>query len=294
MVNKTCYIISFYLGERRKTIDIFDSGKDKLWFLKNQILLLEKYSHSLSKIIFNFNIRSEDYKYIEEIFKITPKFIQNAEVVVRFRENVGISYGAYSDSYDKIKHDYDYFIFNEDDYFFTQNNWDEYLINKYNSYNDCGYLCMQVREPYEWNKFRKHAGHSTGIASKENLLKVWNKYNCLPHNTELDYVNGEDSQRVFSFAFLECGLNIYDIRNEYSLDFASTNDNNHDIWRYFTWNDKKLLTPAFFIENPYKRYSWYQETTGEVEEDFKPTTYKEAMWCYNNKLNYKNIENDGN
>ena len=85
MKNTSCYIINFYLGDRRKTISKFDSGEDRLWFLKTQIKLLERYSHSLNKIVFNFNIREEDYKYVEGIFRITPKYIQGAEVAIRFR-----------------------------------------------------------------------------------------------------------------------------------------------------------------------------------------------------------------
>ena len=68
----------------------------------------------------------------------------------------------------------------EQEYFFVQNNWDSYLVNKYNSHSDCGYLCMVIREPAQWNKFKKHAGSSVGIASTENLMKIYSKYGKLP------------------------------------------------------------------------------------------------------------------
>ena len=71
MVNKTCYIVNFYLGDRRKTIPQFNN--DRLLFLKQQISTLYKYPHSLSKIIFNFNIRKEDYKYVSKIFTFPKK-----------------------------------------------------------------------------------------------------------------------------------------------------------------------------------------------------------------------------
>ena len=46
----------------------------------------------------------------------------------------------------------------------------------------------------------------------------------LPHSKESDYVSGEEAQIRFSFAFLEIGLNIYDIRDDYRVNFAWTEE----------------------------------------------------------------------
>ena len=62
-----------------------------------------KVKHSLSTIVFNFNIRVEDYYLVSEIFKIVPKFIQGSKVEINFRENYGMSYGAWSDIFLKNK-----------------------------------------------------------------------------------------------------------------------------------------------------------------------------------------------
>jgi hypothetical protein len=38
----------------------------------------------------------------------------------------------------------------------TQDNWDGYLVNKHNSYDDCGYLCMSNLENLtSWNNYQK-------------------------------------------------------------------------------------------------------------------------------------------
>lgn len=282
MNNKTCYIINFYLGERRKVPNSFK--EDPLKFLKTQILYLEKYSHSLDKVIFNFNMREQDYHFTSQIFNLTPKYIQNAQIEINFRKNEGISYGAWSDLYKKYQDSFDYFIFNEDDYFFTQNNWDKYLIKKYNSYPDCGYLCPFVREPHHWNYFKKHAGHSTGIASKESLKKVWDKHGKLPHNLETDYISGQNSQVNFGFAFIEVGLNIYDIRDDYSVPFGWTEDDGQDIWRFWDWHQKPLLIPALLTEN--SSYVWFESWDGEFLRSYTPTTYDQAIECYNKKIPY--------
>jgi hypothetical protein len=159
MKNKTCYVINFYLGERRKTIQKVHD--DRLFLLKKQIEHLYKIKSSIDTIVFNFNIRPEDYHYVSEIVRITPKFIQGSEVVINLRENYGMSYGAWSDVYTKYQDSFDYYIFNEDDYFFIEDNWDDYLIKKFNSLDNCGYLCMVVREGQDWCDYKKLEYHPT-------------------------------------------------------------------------------------------------------------------------------------
>ena len=280
MGNKACYVVNFYLGDRRKTISNYD--EDRLCFLKKQIETLYKHPHSLSKIIFTFNFREEDYKYVSEIFKITPKFIQGIEVELNFRLNQGMSYAAWAEVFKKYNTKYDYYIFNEDDYFFIEDSWDTYLINKYNSYPDCGYLCPIMREPHYWNKFRKHAGHSVGIASTENILKL---KKGLPHNIPTDYSTTEEIQKQFSFAFLEVGLNVYDIRDDYRVSFGWTEDDGNDIWRFFWWNQKDLIQPAFLIFD-HNSYNYFELNEGESIQEHNVTTVEEALYCYNNKITY--------
>jgi hypothetical protein len=287
MNDRTCYIINFYLGERRKTTR-YSYQNDKLYFLKSQIETLEKYSHSLTKIIFNFNIREEDYPLISTIFKITPKFIQGTEIEINFRENIGMSYGAWSDLSLKYKDEFDYFIFNEDDYFFIQNNWDSYLRDKYISYPDCGYLCLAIREPNIWNEYKKYAGHASGITSTSNLQKVIDKHGRIPfYRTSTEYSQGEKSQHIFSFSYLEVGLNIYDIRDDYKLDFAWTSGDEYDIQRFFYWNSLPLCTPARLYE--FGDHIWYQASDTEFLDIYKPTTLEQALKCYNDKLPYYDV-----
>lgn len=284
MKNKICYVINFYLGDRRRTVPNFHN--DKLFFLRKQIDLLNFYQHNLSKIIFNFNIREEDYSYVNQIFKITPKTIQNAEVEVNFRKNYGMSYAAWSDAFDRNEDIYDYFVFNEDDYFFVENNWDDYLVNKFNSYNDSGYVCMVLREPHHWNDYKKHAGHSTGISSNKVLKEVKRKYGCLPHSKDGDYHSNEiQGQIMQTFGMIELGYNIYDVRDDYRVSFAWTEpDSEYDIYRFFWWNKKDLLNPIILVEN--YDYNWYMMGDGENTQEHNLTTLDKALDCYNNKKTY--------
>jgi hypothetical protein len=265
MKNESCYIINFYLGDRRCMVEEYSS--DKLYFLKTQIELLSKYKTSLSKIIFSFNIRQEDYPRVSEIFEITPKFIQGIPVEINFRENFGMSYGAWSDIFGKYKEKYDYYIFNEDDYFFVQDDWDSYLINKFNSFGNCGYLCMVSRDgSYEWCSYKKHAGHSTGISSFEVLNKVYEKYGELPHAKENDYLAIEQLGQINqSYAVIEVGYDIYDVRDDYRVAFAYSGFE-YDIWRFFWWNNKDLVIPALLL----KDYNYSYWISHDVEFDPYP------------------------
>jgi hypothetical protein len=289
MDSKICLVNTFWLGERR--FEHPNYQKDKLYFLKKQIECLQTYKHNLTKIVFNFNVTPEHYPYLSKIYSITPKQIQGAEVEINIRENVGISYGAWSDTFKKHKSEYDYYVFNEDDYFFVQHDWDSYLVNKHNSYDDCGYLCMVSSEPDVFNKFKKHAGSSIGVASSETLMKIYSKYGKLPSldknliGKEGNYEGWSDIQYNFGFAFLEVGLSIYDVRDDYAILFqkptpAWANEPDIKDWVYFPWNPKYFSVTASFF-NPFKYWTCHDL---EFRETYTPTNYKEAMYCYDEKL----------
>ena len=280
--NKSCLAIVFYLGKRRIVLE--EQKNDNLFFLKQQLAHLSYFKHNLSEICLIFNLEESHKTYIDEVKKLVPTKIQNAKVNIMLRENIGFSYGGWSDLFNQYKDQYDYFIFNEDDYFFIEDNWDEYLIKKYNTHSDCGYLCPMVREPNHWNGYRKHLGHSSGIASNKNLKKVANKFGKLPYGENKDYVGGEITQLHFGFSFIEVGLNLYDFRDDYSLTFAWTEPGETQIWNLWQWNDKELILPAIKLYN--NDLHWYISTDGEFLENFKSTTLKEAIECHSNKVTY--------
>ena len=258
MKNKTCYIVNFYLGSRRKTIP--EVCEDRLFLLKKQIEYLYKIKSSINTIIFNFNIRPDDFPYVSEIVRITPKYIQGSEVVINLRENYGMSYGAWSDVFDKYRDRFDYYIFNEDDYFFVEDNWDFYLVNKFNSLNNCGYLCMVAREGNEWCNFKGHAGHASGISSFKILNEIFEKYGELPHSKKDDYTSSEQEGQINqSHSVIELGYEIFDVRDDFMVNFAMT-DSKYDIWKFFSWNEKELIKPVMLLNtSSYTYWESYDE-----------------------------------
>lgn len=291
MSSKVCYIMSFYLGNRRRPCGNYK--KDNLYLVKKQVEILSKTKHNLSKIIFNFNVEPEHYPYISQLHALIPRSIQGADVDINIRKNEGISYGAWSDLFLKYKSEFDYYVFNEDDYFFVEDNWDTYLVDKYNSYEDCGYLCMLAREPLKWCGYRKNAGNSVGIASFKALIKIVHKYGELPHpKSKKEYDNWEEGQHQFSFAFLEVGYNIYDVREDYAVLGSWESPKGFkpycDTWRHHNWNKKYLCVASFMFDPNHTRY--YICNNFEMRQNYQLTSHEEAMYCYNNKVDYWDLE----
>jgi hypothetical protein len=251
---RSCLVVSFYFGDRRRTVSEF--YEDRLIFIKKQIETLSTYPHNLDKIIFSINVEVDHYKYVNDALKLIPQKIQNTPVGIIIRENKGFSYSAFSESFEKNRENFDYFIFNEDDYFLVEDNWDEYLIRKYHELPDTGYLCAMIRDEDKWNDFKIHAGHTFGIASTSSLNKVWDKYGCLPNSHELDYNIQQKVQINFSHSFIEVGLRVYDIREDYRVSFAMTEKKDKDVWRLFWWNEKDLIVPAVILLNI--PYTWWE------------------------------------
>ena len=277
MEKKVCYVVNFYFGNRRYNINTFKV--DKFCYLRSQIDALTKYKHSLSKIVFSFNIEPEHYSLLSEAIKLIPLKLQNSDIEINIRDNIGMSYGAFSDIFGKNMDAYDYYIFNEDDYVIVQDNFDEYLVNKFESIPNCGYLCGLVREIAHFEKNR-HAGMSSGISSYKILKEVWDKYGELPHSKGKDYTDNEKrGQTIQTVAIRDLGYEIYDIREEYRMKFWSGDDLDPEsttgrINIHFMWKDKDLFLPTNIYLG--ESYNWTDRIDPEflrMECDYNSSKY---------------------
>lgn len=247
-VNKTCLIVNFYFGDRRNPCKKYE--EDRLILLKTQIDMLTKINHNLSKIVFYFNIDETDFGLMNTVIKMVPNSIQNSSLDIRFRNNKngGYSYGSFSDAFTEYKEKFDYFIFLEDDYFIIENYFDSILIDIYHSYKNCGYLCSLKTGTFsEGEHIDTHAANSFGIASKNNLQLVFDKFGRLPYKDGNSYSINEHSQILFSNAFIQVGLEIYDLRNYYKLLHSSNTAKDCDFFQYFSWNNNSIILPDKII-----------------------------------------------
>lgn len=216
--NKICYVVNFWLGKRR--VEVQEYQNNRFFFLETQISSLENIKNDIDTVVFNFNITKEHYQYLSEIFRIVPKKIKNCKVEVTFRENIGMSYGAFSDIFKSNLDRYDYYIFNEDDYVFINPNWDTYLVNKFESNKNCGYLSMIVSQ--QNSVYPKHASHSTGISSYKILKELFDKFGELPHAKNSTYSNNEwEGQVKQTNEIVNLGYDIIDVGEDYTVLFLN-------------------------------------------------------------------------
>jgi hypothetical protein len=187
-INKTCLIINFWLGDRRKFPTQYDT--DKLIFLKKQIEFLTNVENSLDTVYFSFNVEKEQYILLSEAINLIPKKINDSKTKINIRNNFDFSYGAWNEITKKEKDNFDYFIFLEDDYVFSEPKWDSYLLNKFKSKSNMGYLGMAVRELHVYPEIKTEMGydkyesiresfHSVGMTSSENIKKILDKNGSL-------------------------------------------------------------------------------------------------------------------
>jgi len=263
----SCYVIAFYLGGRRRKFPKYE--EDRLIYLKEQIFKLNEVKHSLSKIYFVFSVEKDHYDLLNEALKLIPKEIQGAKTEVVIRKNEGFSYGAWDKVMKNLKHDY--YIFNEDDYFFIEDNWDTYMINSFREKPNCGGFGVWVKP--QVNGLGEHFSHSCFCTSKEVIQDIQINYGGFPYHKDLTYKAGEDTQIRFSNILIKAGYRLYDAREDYRLDFAMTADPDDQpipegkfwIWRLFEWNQKPLMVPDIKVwEYP---YNWWLGWDGWVKKE---------------------------
>ena len=221
----SCYVIAFYLGPRRRKFPNYK--QDRLCYLKKQIETLTTVKHSLNKIYFVFSVETDHYDLLNKALNIIPKTIQGTEVKVIIRENIGFSYGAWSNIMDKTNHDY--YIFNEDDYFFIEDGWDSYMINNFKKKPNCGGFGIHVgfatalgHSPNFIDNRGEHFAHSAFCTSKEVIQDIKTNYNGFNYVENADYTSNERHQITFSHILIEAGYRLYDIREDYDLYFSMT------------------------------------------------------------------------
>ena len=93
---------------------------------------------------------------------------------------------------------------------------------------------------------------------------MWDKYGKLPHSLEPIIINYKKRYSITShYAFFEVGLRVYDIREDYRVQFAMTGDKDQDIWRWFWWNEKDFIVPALILLN--KPHTWWESWDGPCQ-----------------------------
>jgi len=207
----THYVIATWSGPRRG--DNFSYENDRACFLRRHLEKLTKLNHNLSQITVAVPHNPDESSKFDAYIKSLPDNLAGTPLQVLHRDNKGQSYGSYSDVYAQHRDNFDYYIFIEDDYIPSQDNFDKELITIFNEKPNCGYLCSLFLD----NEYGPHAALSNGITSSEVLELIWEKFGEIPHQEVYKY--SSSSQIAFSRSFLKVGREIHDTTCKYRAPF---------------------------------------------------------------------------
>ena len=241
---KKILIVHNYFGPRRVFLKPYVD--DPLFLVKKQIQYLEEVKHNLDHVVFTVNRRGdEDDENISILKQILPDKFQKATTEILIRENIGLSYGAFSDVYTKYRKNYDFYFFTEDDYLFCEDWFDSILIDMLLENENPGYLCGLVWVTDETLLF--HAGNSVGVATSKALEDVYIEKNEIPHlKTSGSYEHEDEipgsicSQVLHTNSIYKKGYSLTDISSRYTLYHMLPSG----VEKHFLNNDKEIITPV--------------------------------------------------
>ena len=213
---RTNYVLCSWSGARR--VHDADAVSDPTYYLRVHLDALRTYRHSLNQVtIVAPHNPSESIAY-RHFLDTLPSTIQQADLVVMERPNVGLSYGSLSDAYAKYRDSFDYYFFAEDDYVFTRHDFDRSHLQLMEEDQACGYLCGLAWT--EGGRRPLHAGMASGCMRGAALEKVFCANGMLPHAGDTGYSSNEASGQVGqSQAIIAQGYTLRDWAGRYRVGF---------------------------------------------------------------------------
>ena len=202
------YIAAAYLGVRHFMDPRFVA--DRWYYLRSQVEMLGRLKHSLDAITFVINT---------DALVGVPADIASVARIIQ-RPNIGMSYGAYAHAFATFGDQYSHYILNEDDYLFTQDDFDTLLLKEMESRPKCELLCGTV---YEHQGYPFCPAVSCMIVSSKGL-EVIASHNggSLPHHPVSvadPYGAGYESQKRFSDGLVQAGYKVEDWLLKWSTAF---------------------------------------------------------------------------
>lgn len=209
MTIKVNYVIATWSGDRRGRHSVRTR-------LKQHLLHLHKTKHpAITQVTVcvphNPHMPADYRKFVDQLKSQSTLLHCGTPLAVREMPNEGLSYGQWSRVYNEYRTEFDYYIFIEDDYVPLVDNFDSYLISKFNDLHKkekCGYLC-QLTFPNWNNSWKKgtHTAISNGISSSKVLEQVVE----VDENKRLPCTHPyRDGQEKWGDGFLKAGFSIHD------------------------------------------------------------------------------------
>lgn len=231
---KTNLVVVFYFGPKRR--ETMRERLNPLFCLESQVKFLLAHKHQLDQITFVVNGDIPD-GYYETIKPLEEKY----NTVTMNRQNIGLSYGGFSEAVSKYIEEFDFFIFLEDDWVFCHDNFDQYLFEKFKKNKNTSMVCAVSSEnDLASQGHGKHASVSIYCSSKKKIKEIIKKHGEFPYSTD-GYNQGQVFQTNLFFHIGE----VVDITDDFFVRFLD--NRGAQAWGNPIEN-KELVTQLDFID----------------------------------------------
>jgi hypothetical protein len=171
-MKKCAKIICVYFGNRR--VGMYNNPKDMKSFfstmMKNEINIDNGIDTDV--ILVNNIVGKGDSvnEYVNEYIDVETK---NGKVIVEQRENIGGSFGAYFDMFEKYSEDYSHFFFCEDDHIIFKEGYMKDFVDFIDMDDKIGYVSLAPITLPGLNGLPIHSGGGIGLTSTKKFKSVY-------------------------------------------------------------------------------------------------------------------------
>jgi hypothetical protein len=130
--------------------------------------------------------------------------IHSGKIHILSRENIGGSFGAFSEGYAYLGKDYDYVIFNEDDILIFYPEYMKPILNLFDSDSTIGFVPLA---PLSYTH-PVHCGGGFGVGRKSVLDKLCERFGNLPYIAQNSYQSFEQSEIGFTSSIVAIGYKL--------------------------------------------------------------------------------------
>jgi hypothetical protein len=171
-VKKVAKVICTYLGPRRS--GLFNNPTNMMSYLERNILNEIVIDNKIDTDLIIINNDCGNPKIDKKIDRFNGVLTRNGKIIVSHRKNIGGSFGAYFDAFEKFSDEYDYWFFSEDDHIIYKEGYMKDFVNHLDSDKLLGYVCLAPITTHN-GSFPKHSGGSIGLTSTEHFKKIYGK-----------------------------------------------------------------------------------------------------------------------
>jgi len=239
-MGKCAKVICTYFGKRRT--NIFNNPKDMMSFFLKMMKNEVNVGMGIETDVILVNNNCGNSIINDGVNSFNNNKTKNGKVIVEQRENIGGSFGAYFDMFEKYSSEYDYFFFCEDDHIIFKEGYMKDFVDYLNSDEKIGYVCLAPITPLGLNGNPIHSGGGIGLTSRKKFNMVYGEDSKCNFRHEMkhgqSYHDLQNYESRFNSNFIIHGD--YEIKNHPKYSCIPNNYKNFESNYRFYLNEENL------------------------------------------------------